>query len=70
MTTAVLNTKLSEVKSEISNHDKHIATSEFNKLTTENFPAKLEQGKLVTKTDFDNNLISFNKQITSNKKAK
>ena len=37
------------------NHDhnhKYITTSEFNKLTTGNFKARLVQADIVTKTDF------------------
>ena len=49
---------ITEVK--ISDHDKYITTSEFNKLTTENFAANL-----VTKTDFDNKLTAFNKRNNS-----
>ena len=49
------------------NHDKYITIPEFNKLTAENFAAKLVQANLVTKTDFDNKLISLNKKINSNK---
>ena len=44
-----------------------ITTSEFNTLTTENFAAQLAQENLITKTDFDTKLISFNKKINSNK---
>ena len=47
--------------------DKYITTSEFNKLTTENFAARLAQANLVTKTDFDTKLTSLNKKINSNK---
>ena len=32
-----------------------------------NFAARLAQANVVTKTDFDNKLTSFNKTITSNK---
>ena len=39
----------------------------FIKLTAENFAARLNQCDLVNKTDFDNKLTSFNRQITSNK---
>ena len=67
MTTAVLNTKISEVENKIPNHDKYITTPEFNKLTAENFTARLKQANLVTKTDFDKKLTSFNRKITSNK---
>ena len=64
MTTTVLNTKISEVENKIPNHDKYSTTPEFNKLTAENFTARLEQADLVSKTDFDNKLTSFNRKIT------
>ena len=67
MTTTVLNSKISEVENEIPDNSKYITTQEFNKLTAENFAARLTQANLVNKTDFDNKLTSFNKQITSNK---
>ena len=58
----------------MTDHDhsiKYITTPEFNKLTSENFAARLKQANLVNnfvnKTDFDNNLLSFNKRINSNK---
>ena len=41
MTTAILNTNLFENK--ISDHANNITTQEFNKLTTENFVARLEK---------------------------
>ena len=62
--TTVLNIKISESE---NNNSKYITTQEFNKLTAENFAAKLEQADLVNKTDFDNKLTSFNRRITSNK---
>ena len=46
-------------------HDKYITTKEFNKLTSENFTARLKQANLPSKndianfvrtTDFDNKL--------------
>ena len=60
-------TKINEDEKEITdhNHDKYIATPEFNKLTSENFAERLKQanlagksdnGILVNKTDFDNKL--------------
>ena len=58
VTTNVLNTKINEVDSKIPNHDKYITTPDFNKLTAENFTARLKQANLVTKTDFDNKLTS------------
>ena len=49
------------------NHDKYITTPAFNKLTTENFKARLARADLVTKTDFDTKLQDISKRITSNK---
>ena len=47
------NTKINEIENKINHdHDKYITPSEFNKLTTENFAARLAQANLVTKTDF------------------
>ena len=69
------NTKISEIENKIAtdhDHDKHITTQEFNKLTLENFTARLKQANLasknyiadfVKKTDFDNKL----RDVTSNK---
>ena len=61
--------KLKKLKKKLTNHsyDKYFTTSEFNKLTTENFAARLAQANLVTKADFDDKLSSLNKTITSNK---
>ena len=64
--TTGLNTKIIENESKIPEHDKYITTSEFNKVMTEIFAARLKQASLV-KTDFDNKLTIFNKRITSNK---
>ena len=62
MTTKVLNTKIREVENKTSDHAKYINTKGFNKLTAENVTARL-----VSKTDFDNKLISFNNKIALNK---
>ena len=70
MTTAVLNTKISEVENKILDHAKYITTPEFNKLAAENCTAKLMEPDLVSKTDFDHELTSFNKRITSNETMK
>ena len=51
----------------VHNHDKYIITPEFNKLTAENFAARLAQANLITKTYFDAKLSSLNRKITSNK---
>ena len=67
MTTIVLNIKVIEVENKIPDHVKYITTQEFNNLSAENLVARLTQANLVTKTDFDNKLISFNKNITSDK---
>ena len=67
VTSTDLNTKICEVENKVPNHDKYITTLEFNKLTAENFTARLKQANLVTKTDFDKKLTSFNRKITSNK---
>ena len=62
------NSKISDIEKKIADHnqDKYTTTSEFNKLTTENFKTILAQADLVTKTDFDTKLQSLNKM--SNKK--
>ena len=62
-----MNTKISEVESKIANNSKYIFTQKFNKLTAENFAARLKQAYLLKKTDFDDKLASFNRRITSNK---
>ena len=56
-----------KLRIKIPDHAKYITTPEFNKLTAEHFAARLKQVNLVTKTDFDNKLTSFNKQIIPNK---
>ena len=67
MTTTVLNTKNSEVENKIHDHANYITIREFNKITAENFAARLTEANLVSKTDFDNKQISFNRKITWNK---
>ena len=39
----------------------------FNKLTTENFTARLAQANIVIKTDFDAQLVILNKKFNSGK---
>ena len=68
MTSTVLNTKISAVENKIPDNSKCITTQEFIKLTAENFEARLKQGNLVNKSDFDNKLTSFNRRITLNKR--
>ena len=67
MTTTVFNIKIGKVENKIPDHAKYFTTPEFNNLTVENFAARLKQPNLVTKTDFDDKLTSFNRKITSNK---
>ena len=66
--TTILNTKISKAENKIPNHDKYITTPKFNKLTAENVTVRLNQANVVTKTDFDNKLTSFNRIIISSKK--
>ena len=63
------NTKVTDIENKLTdhNHDKYIATSEFNKLTADAFNASLAQANLITKTDFDAKLWSLNRKITQNK---
>ena len=53
-------------------HDKYITTQEFNKLTVENFAARLKQANLASKndiadfikqTDFDKKLRNLSKKL-------
>ena len=67
MSTIVFNTKINRAKNKISNYAKYITTQEFNQLKTKNFDSRLKQPNLVSETDIDNKLISFNIKITSNK---
>ena len=63
------DTKVNGIEKKITDHshDKYITTPEFNKLTEENFAAKLAQANLVTEIDFDNKLVKLNRKIISNK---
>ena len=67
LVTTTLNTKISEVENKIPDNNKYITSQIFNKLTAENFDVRLKQADLMNKTDFDNKLISFNREITANK---
>ena len=61
------NTKITEIEKKLTYHiqDKYITTPDFNKLTTENFAARLKQADLVTKTDFDEKVRSLNQENDS-----
>ena len=66
VTSTIFKTNIGKVESQIPDHAKYITTQEFNKLTPENFAARLKQANLMNKTDFDNKLTSFKRKITSN----
>ena len=57
------NTKISEIENKVNyhDHDKYITASEFNKLTTENFKARLAQADLVITPNFDTKLKNLDK---------
>ena len=61
--------KLLKLKNKLNNHnhDKYITTPEFNTLAADVFNARLAQGNLVTKTDFDNKVSSLDSKIAANK---
>ena len=56
------NGKVSDINKKVIDHDndEYITTSEFNKLTTQNFATRLSQANLVTRTDFDTKLTNLN----------
>ena len=46
------NTKISEFENKITtDHDKNISAQEFNKLTSQNFAARLAQANFASKND-------------------
>ena len=63
------NLKISEIEKKVAdnNDDKNINTPQFNNFTADIFAARLAQANLITKTDFDIKLTSFNNKINSNK---
>ena len=63
------NTKITDIENILNNHnhDKYVATSEFNTLAANVFNTRLAQANLITKTDFDAKLSSLNRKITANK---
>ena len=63
------NTKITDIENKLNNHnhDKYVATSEYNTLPANVFNARLAQANLITKTDFDAKLSSLNRTITANK---
>ena len=63
------NTKITDIENILNNHnhDKYVATSEFNTLAANAFNARLAQANLKAKTDFDAKLSNLNRKITANK---
>ena len=63
------NTKITDIENKLNNHnhDKYVATLEFNALAANAFNARLAQENLIRKTDFDPKLSSLNRKITANK---
>ena len=63
------NTKITDIENALNNHnhDKHVATSEFNTLAANNSNTRLAQANIITKTDFDGKLSSVNRKTTANK---
>ena len=63
------NTKITDIENKLNNHnhDKYVATSEFNTLATNVFNARLAQANVITKTDFDAKLSSLHRKVTANK---
>ena len=68
-TTTDYNIKITETENKLTDHDhdKYITTPEFNKVTAENFAARLKQANLVAKAYFDDKLKSINRKTSSNK---
>ena len=71
----VLCNKAFDIAKDLKYDGKHITTPEFNKLTSENFVARLAQGNLanrnnianfLNKTDFNKKILGLNKRIDSN----
>ena len=63
------NTKINEIEKKIADHDhsnKFITTQEFNKLTLDNFAARLAQTNLASKND----IADLVKRTDSNDKKK
>ena len=60
------NYKNYEIEKKFSdhNHDKYITTPEFNRLTTKNFKARVEQANLITKTDLHTELKKISDSVT------
>ena len=53
------DTKIGEIEKKIldHNHDKYIATQEFNKVMTDNFAARVKQVNLASKKDISDFIL-------------
>ena len=62
------DTKITEIENNLNNHnhDKYIATSEFNNLAADVFNARLAKANLVTKIHFDNRASNLDQKVTTN----
>ena len=58
------DTKITDIENKLNNHnhDKYVATSEFNTLAADVFNARLAQANSITATDFDAKLSSLNRK--------
>ena len=66
------NTKITVIEKKLSdhNHDKFISTPEFNTLAADVFNSgSYTQANLITKTDFDSKLSSFNMKLLKIKQS-
>ena len=63
------DTKIIENEKKLTdhNHEKYIATPEFNTFAADIFNARLTQANLINKKDFDAKLSSLNRNIIGNK---
>ena len=63
------NAKITETEKILTDHNHHnnITTTEFNKLTAENFSARLKQANLITKQILMINLKSLKQKINLHK---
>ena len=63
------DSKVTEIENKLNNHnhDKYIATSEFNTLAGVVFNARLSKANLVAKRNFDNSISSLDNKIPTNK---
>ena len=65
----IYDTRISKLEKKRTdhNHDKYSTTPEFNTLAADVLNERLAQINLITKTDFDDKLLSLNRKITASK---